>query len=259
METNQKIKDYLDSEGIICRGFDEILDMARDAGGDREKLELVLRRSYSNCQSEQDFYNKMFEFAGNAPIFDLLKGRSRKALEWMLGKITNKNIQGRVLDIGCGAGLEMCLFRELGGSEVIGIDINERLLIEAEKRIKRRGLKNIKTIIGDRNQLKIPKDYFDFITCLHSIVTEGEFCGPNSEIGYNYVIGDRIKQMAMVLKKGGIAVVSQPVSELYGELYQDRFSISFNLAGFSEILEKTQYSSYLKDRIFTDVLVAARK
>src|SRR4030042_1651670 len=205
METNQKIKDYLDSEGVICRKFDEILDIARAAGGDREKLRDSLGEGYDGCRSEQEFYNKMLEFAGNAPIYDLLKGRSRDFLEWMLGKTVEKGIRGKVLDIGCGNGLEICLFGELGGQEVIGIDINKKLLTEAEKRIKRRGLKNTKAIIGDRDNLKFPKNYFDFVTSLNSIITDGEFYGRDSDIAYNYAIGDRTKQIAMVLKKGGTA------------------------------------------------------
>ncbi len=259
MKTTPQIKDYLDSEGIICREFDEILDLARDAGGDPKKLDLVLEQGYRDCESEQEFYAKMFEFAGDAPIYDLLKGRSREFLEWVLGKVANNDIHGRVLDIGCGTGLEACLLSGLGGDEVIGIDVNPRLLAESEKRIKRRGLKNVKTRVGDRDNLEFPRGYFDLATCFNSIVTEGEFYGPDAELCYNFVIRDRIKQMAKVLKRGGIAFISMPVSELYGEVYQDKLASCFSSAGFSELIEKTQKSDHVSDTEFVKVVVSAKK
>ncbi len=68
METAQKIKDYLDCEGIIRRKFKEILELARAAGGDPKKLDAFLERGYMNCETEQEFYTRMFEFAGNARL-----------------------------------------------------------------------------------------------------------------------------------------------------------------------------------------------
>jgi SAM-dependent methyltransferase len=259
MNTNQKIKEYLDCEGIIPREYDEILDLACAAGGNKEKLDFVIKAGYPEQQTEQEFYTRMYKNAGNAPIYDLLKGRTRDALEWTLSKIAKQNIQGRVLDIGCGPGLEVCLFSELGANEVIGIDINKRLLEEAKKRIEKRNLKNVKAIMGDRDKLAFQENYFDFITSLCSIVTEGEAYGPDSEIVYSYIIRERIKKMGEALKKGGIAFIAMPVSKGYGEEYQDKLAYNFELAGFSEIFEKTQYNRVLEERTFIDIFVAARK
>ncbi len=259
METAQKIKDYLDCEGIIRRKFKEILELARAAGGDPKKLDAFLERGYMNCETEQEFYTRMFEFAGNAPIYDLLKGRSRDSIESELRKVANNGVHGKVLDIGCGPGLEACLFSELGGEEVVGIDVNKRLLAEAEKRIKRRGLKNVRAIVGDRDNLEFPAGYFDLATSFSSIVTEGEFYGRDAETYYSLAIRERIRQMARVLKQGGTAFIAMPVSENYGEMYQDMLAFYFDSAGFSALIEKTQNSTVISGTKFIDVVVSARK
>jgi SAM-dependent methyltransferase len=67
----------------------------------------------------------------------------------------------RVLDVGCGTGLEMALFERYG--DVWGVDAEPRM-IEA---CRRRGLRHAEVARADR--LGYPDDTFDLITCLDSI------------------------------------------------------------------------------------------
>ncbi len=259
-DIKQQIKTYLDEEGIVNRSLDDIWEIVRQARGDPKKLEAAVRKGYRGLKSEQEFYDNIVKYSGDAPAYDLLSGRSRGFQEWILEKIASRGLEDKkALDVGCGTGVVISLFGELGAKEVVGIDVNKSLLNEAQKRIKRRNLNNVKTIVGDRDNLIFTDNYFDFITCLNSIVTEGEFWGPQADILYNHAVGGRIKQIGGVLKKGGIATVAQCVSPGYEGEYKGKFSYWFKEAGVLNILEQAHTLTVVDGDKFAEVLVSARK
>jgi ubiquinone/menaquinone biosynthesis C-methylase UbiE len=258
MKDYQQLTEYLDSEGIVPRRDNEILEIVEKAGGNRAKIDSFLKREFSP-NDEQDRYDYIFEYAGNAPIYDLLKGQTRDLTEWMLKKATDSHVPGRILDIGCGTGLEACFFGELSKSEVMGIDINQKALIESQKRIKRRGIKNVNVAIGSRNKLDFPEGYFDFVTSFSSIVSEEEAYTEDPHSEYTFLIKSRVKKIARILKNNGVSAITFPAPEGYEDFYEEVLAESFNEAGFSKILDEEQKSFNCYGCCFTGIFVSARK
>jgi len=64
----------------------------------------------------------------------------------------------RVLDIGCGTGLNFSLLRRAVGTggRVLGIDASPAMLAEAAKRTSRRGWSNIELLKADATDLDVP-------------------------------------------------------------------------------------------------------
>lgn len=78
----------------------------------------------------------------------------------LLGDLSGK----KVLDLACGEGVSSRLARNLGATEVVGVDISEKLInkaVEEEKKIN--SIKPIKYIVGDMTKLPV-KGEFDMIT-----------------------------------------------------------------------------------------------
>lgn len=74
----------------------------------------------------------------------------------------------KILDLGCGAGRHaISLARE--GLNVIGIDISEHMLLEAEKRTKESGVKVnfIQSDLADIDKLNLEKNSFNGAICLN--------------------------------------------------------------------------------------------
>lgn len=78
----------------------------------------------------------------------------------LLGDLSGK----KVLDLACGEGVSSRLARNLGATEVVGVDISEKLIskaVEEEKKIN--SIKPIKYIVGDITSIPV-KGKFDVIT-----------------------------------------------------------------------------------------------
>ena len=103
----------------------------------------------------------------------------------------NKNL--KILDLACGPGL---LSKKLSfvfpKSEIIGIDVSEYSIKLAKKNCK--GIKNIKFMIGNAQNISFPNDYFDIIICKDSL---HHFQNALKSI----------KEMYRVLKKNGIIYI----------------------------------------------------
>lgn len=66
----------------------------------------------------------------------------------------------KVLDLGCGTGLNFQFLREVVGphGKIIGVDLTPEMLDEAQKKVKQYGWKNIELIEADANQYDFPND-----------------------------------------------------------------------------------------------------
>lgn len=66
----------------------------------------------------------------------------------------------KILDVCCGTGDQAFFFREKAG-EVAGIDKNEEMIAEAQKRKRKDNIKNVSFQIGNATSLPFPNNYFD--------------------------------------------------------------------------------------------------
>ena len=99
------------------------------------------------------------------------------------------NIRGNVLvlEVGCGTGK---FIKEIANQvdKIIGIDVSKKLIEKARNTLKE--VKNIKLIAADIDDVKIPKNFFDFVISMWTL--------PNIDNPISF-----IKKMKVALKPGG--------------------------------------------------------
>lgn len=153
----------------------------------------------------------------------------------------------RVLDMGCGKGLESIEFAKRVGNNglVYGIDITPKMIDTAKENAK--GLKNISFMTGDIENLPFDDNIFDAVSS-------------NCVINHAKDKKRVYKEIRRVLKKGGRFVISDAVTknplpieikndpEMWGQCFggaitYDEYIDSVSKAGFEkiEILNKRQY------------------
>ncbi len=70
----------------------------------------------------------------------------------------------RILDIGCGSGVPTIELAKLSNGEIIGIDINQSLLDQLNRKIEEKGVSNrMKTIKCSLFEIDFPDERFDII------------------------------------------------------------------------------------------------
>jgi len=75
--------------------------------------------------------------------------------------------KGKVLDLCCGAGRVAIPLAKMG-FDVIGIDINPKMIKAANKIKKKYNIKNVKFVCKDASLMKIKKNYFDYILIMNN-------------------------------------------------------------------------------------------
>jgi len=94
---------------------------------------------------------------------------TQKAFE-MIPKIKNP----KILDIGCGPGMQTIKLAKLSVGRVIGIDIVDQYLDQLNESIKKENLQDrVKAIKQSMLEIKYPKEYFDIIWAEGSIFVIG--------------------------------------------------------------------------------------
>jgi ubiquinone/menaquinone biosynthesis C-methylase UbiE len=94
---------------------------------------------------------------------------TQKAFE-MIPKIKKP----KILDIGCGPGMQTIKLAKLSGGEIIGIDIVEQFLDQLRESIVKENLKDrVKAVNQSMLEIKYPKDFFDIIWSEGSIFVIG--------------------------------------------------------------------------------------
>lgn len=130
----------------------------------------------------KDKYSRM------AKIFD--KMEEKMPMNGIKKEAVNM-LEGKILEIGIGSGA--CLKYYKKDSDVTGIDFSTGMLDLAKKKAKLLGLKNVKLLEMDIENMSFPDNTFD------SVFSSCVFCTvPNPEKG--------IDEVYRVLKKGGKAV-----------------------------------------------------
>lgn len=133
--------------------------------------------------------------------------RSKKGLdgagEWQtLEKMLPDFLNKRVLDLGCGYGWHCRYASEHGAAEVIGIDISQKMIDEANSKNSGSNIKYIKCSIED---IDFPKESFDCVI---------------SSLAFHYVkdFDEVVKKVCSYLKGSGHFVFSaeHPIFTAYG-------------------------------------------
>lgn len=126
--------------------------------------------------STASFYNRI---AGLYPAVNLfLKSQKKRMIESV-----NKELPGRILEIGIGDGSHLPLYQF---HQIVGIDISETMLKKARRVIT----PDTKLMLMNGENMSFPEKYFDYIILSHVIaVTENP--------------GRLIEEVFRVLKPGG--------------------------------------------------------
>jgi ubiquinone/menaquinone biosynthesis C-methylase UbiE len=106
----------------------------------------------------------------------------------------------RVLDVGCGTGRLSLPVAELTGpsGEVVGLDLQSRMLETLERRATRRGLGNIRTIHGEAGNTELEPNSFDR-ALLVSVL--GEVAPEHRDAA--------LAEIAAALRPGGLLAVAE--------------------------------------------------
>ena len=106
-----------------------------------------------------------------------------------------KNLEGKsVLDLGCGNGRYSELFCESGAEEVIGLDLSEEMINEAQKRKVENGLKQLELIRADINDMPLAVHSFDLVFSRFSLM-------------YGKNLDSIIEKIGHILKDKGLSYV----------------------------------------------------
>jgi len=143
---------------------------------------------------------------------DLYSEIDRDRFRERLNKYTRKAFQllpeldkPRILDVGCGSGVPTIALAKLSKGEVVGLDIDQSLLDELNRKIEVEGLSNrVKTRKCSMFEMDFPDESFDIIWAEGSI----------SVIGFER----GLKEWRRLLKPGGFLVVHTETRKMSNKL-----------------------------------------
>ena len=158
---------------------------------------------------------------------------TRRAFQ-MLPKIENP----RILDIGCGSGVPTIELANLSDGEIVGIDTNQSLLAELNRKVEEAGLSGrVKTVACSLFDIDFPDESFDIIWAEGSI----------------WIIGFErgLKEWRRLLKPKGFLVIHDEIKTVASKLrkipiYGYRLRSQFQLP---ETAWWTEYYKPLETRI----------
>ena len=115
---------------------------------------------------------------------------------------------GRILDLGCGAGIPVSMFLSQKGNKVTGIDFSENMLKLAKKNVP-----NAKFIKMDMTKMRFEPNSFDGAVSFYAIIHV-----PRRKHKIIY------KKLHTILRDGGIILVANGTNsgEYYGEFMGER-------------------------------------
>jgi phosphatidylethanolamine/phosphatidyl-N-methylethanolamine N-methyltransferase len=140
-----------------------------------------------NTQGVANAYGRL------APIYDFVFGPVFRRGRAQAIKVAER-IGGRILEVGVGTGLSLPQYA--ADNRIVGVDISEKMLEVARKRVEKRGLTNVESIeVGDAEGLRFDADSFDVVVAQYVVTA----C-PNPE--------KALDEFARVVRPGGEIVIT---------------------------------------------------
>lgn len=131
----------------------------------------------------------------------------------------------KVLDAGVGKGRFAVNIAKNGASDVIGLDINKKMLILSYNRIEQNGIgKKIRLIQGDIERLPMSDQKFDIVCCMETLIHVPD-------------LNRAIKEFSRVLKNEGKLVVNVQNKKSYLG-YIEYYGIIKIMQGFFNFLKQ---------------------
>ena len=150
---------------------------------------------------------------------------TRKAFQ-MLPELDKPDI----LDIGCGSGVPTIELARLSNGQIIGLDIQQSLLDELERKAEKAGFSNrVKTVKCSMFEIDFPGESFDIIWAEGAI----------SRIGFE----KGLKEWKRFLKPNGFLVVHDNIKDTTGKLKQIP-SCGYDLLGYFSLPEDAWWIDY---------------
>lgn len=120
-------------------------------------------------------------------------------------KLLPKLDKPRILDVGCGSGVQTLELARLSKGEVLGIDINQSLIDEVSRKIEREGVSDrVKARTCSLFELDFPDESFDIIWVEAAIYAIGFAKG--------------LKKFRRLLKPNGFLVIHEEIRKVSNEL-----------------------------------------
>lgn len=136
----------------------------------------------------------------------------------------------KVLDIACGSGYGANILAEAGAAQVIAVDISSEAVAAAQKKYSR---DNLAYKIGDAEEIKEADESFDLIVSFETIE---HLKNPEKYLA----------ELARVLKKDGLALISTPNIEIFGQ------KNPFHLHEFTKAEFKEKIGKYFSSQIILE-------
>jgi ubiquinone/menaquinone biosynthesis C-methylase UbiE len=152
-----------------------------------------------------------------------------------------------VLDVGCGAGLDVFLSARKVGREglVVGIDVSTSLLGRARVAKLKSAQNNVEFFLSDAEKMPYKDEVFDVVisNCVVNLIPR------KLEV---------FREMSRVVKRGGRICLSDIIS--IGELDEEiRENTKFWAACVSGAVDEHRYLAFIETAGFTDIKVLSRK
>jgi len=162
---------------------------------------------------------------------------NKLALKWSQAAWGDEGLQkfiklvggGRVLDLGCGSGIQSKILQE-AGLEVVGVDFAEKMIEEAGKKVPEAIFFTM-----DILDLDFPPDYFDGVYARASLLHI-----PKNKLR------KVLEQLNKVLKKEGIMYVALKEGQGERDIYDEGFGVS----RFSAFYKEDEFKKILEEENF---------
>ncbi len=123
-----------------------------------------------NIYDNESFFDKYMKLRSNKYCANDLE--EKPELYAMLPNLDGK----KVLDLGCGYGDDCRYYRESGAERVVGIDISQRMIAEAEKRNRDKGITFINLDVADLNRIEEKFDIIVSSLAMHYVRDYSRLC-----------------------------------------------------------------------------------